>query len=303
MVLVYYVVKFLIRLIGLLPVKLAAGLGRSIGAIAYVVDGRHRKVAQDNLRLIFGEELSEKEIRALAKENYKRVVEAYFSAIRTLQMSPEEVQQYVTIIGAEKMRPKDDPEYGPSRVGLIGHFGDFELYAKMSALFPWLQFATTYRGFDVSQGDRLLKELRSRSNCLFFERRREGKKLRDAMAHQAMLIGFLADQSPGNHGIWLPFMGVECFCSTSAAVFALRYNCPIIPVFCYRVALGKWELRFEDEIPTKVNGKQRTVHDIMVDVNAVYELAIRRDPANWFWVHKRWKTHFEHPELVKNKTV
>lgn len=302
MIIVYYVIKFLIWLIGFLPVRWAAYLGRFIGAIVYVVDGRHRKVAQDNLRLVFGKELSEEKIRALAKENYKRVVEAYFSAIRTLLISPEEVQQYLKIFGAEKMRPKDDPEYGPSRVALIGHFGNFEAYAKVSALFPWLRFATTYRGFDVPQGERLLKELRSRSDCLFFERRRDGQKLREAMSHQSLLIGLLADQSPGNHGIWLPFMGVECFCSTSPAVFALRYNCPIIPVFCYRVAPGRWKIQFEDEIATKVKGKPRSVRDIMIDVNAAYESAIRRDPANWFWVHRRWKTHFEHPELIQNKT-
>ena len=27
----------------------------------------------------------------------------------------------------------------------------------------------------------------------------------------------------------------------------------------------------------------------MRDVNAAFEAAIRRDPANWFWVHNRWK--------------
>jgi hypothetical protein len=27
----------------------------------------------------------------------------------------------------------------------------------------------------------------------------------------------------------------------------------------------------------------------MLDVNRAFEDAIRRDPANWFWVHKRWK--------------
>ena len=27
----------------------------------------------------------------------------------------------------------------------------------------------------------------------------------------------------------------------------------------------------------------------MLDVNRAFEVAVRRDPANWFWVHKRWK--------------
>jgi len=27
----------------------------------------------------------------------------------------------------------------------------------------------------------------------------------------------------------------------------------------------------------------------MRDVNHAFELAVKRDPANWFWVHNRWK--------------
>jgi KDO2-lipid IV(A) lauroyltransferase len=27
----------------------------------------------------------------------------------------------------------------------------------------------------------------------------------------------------------------------------------------------------------------------MLDVNRAFEDAVRRDPANWFWVHNRWK--------------
>jgi KDO2-lipid IV(A) lauroyltransferase len=27
----------------------------------------------------------------------------------------------------------------------------------------------------------------------------------------------------------------------------------------------------------------------MREVNRSFEKAVRRDPANWFWVHRRWK--------------
>jgi len=32
------------------------------------------------------------------------------------------------------------------------------------------------------------------------------------------------------------------------------------------------------------------VEDIMSDINANLEAGVRSDPANWFWVHNRWKT-------------
>jgi KDO2-lipid IV(A) lauroyltransferase len=55
------------------------------------------------------------------------------------------------------------------------------------------------------------------------------------------------------------------------------------------VGLAKWRIEAGDEIPTRIDGVARSSADIMRDVNAAYEAAIRRDPANWFWVHNRWK--------------
>ncbi len=40
---------------------------------------------------------------------------------------------------------------------------------------------------------------------------------------------------------------------------------------------------------THENGVARPIEAIMRDVNAQFEAAVRRDPANWFWVHNRWK--------------
>ena len=37
------------------------------------------------------------------------------------------------------------------------------------------------------------------------------------------------------------------------------------------------------------NNQPRTTSAIMTDVNKQIETAVCRDPANWFWVHNRWK--------------
>jgi KDO2-lipid IV(A) lauroyltransferase len=58
---------------------------------------------------------------------------------------------------------------------------------------------------------------------------------------------------------------------------------------CYRIGLAKWRIEVGDEIPTRENGESRPITDIMRDVNRMFEIAVRRDPANWFWVHRRWK--------------
>jgi lauroyl/myristoyl acyltransferase len=69
----------------------------------------------------------------------------------------------------------------------------------------------------------------------------------------------------------------------------LRYRCPLFTAICYRVGLARWRIEVGDEIPTRIEGRRRAVAEITADINRAFEAAIRRDPANWFWVHDRWK--------------
>ena len=39
----------------------------------------------------------------------------------------------------------------------------------------------------------------------------------------------------------------------------------------------------------------------MRDVNRAFEAAVRRDPANWFWVHSRWKPDSAKVESPESK--
>ena len=94
----------------------------------------------------------------------------------------------------------------------------------------------------------------------------------------------------------LPFFGRDCSTSAAPAVFALRYDCVLFVGICYRVGLARWRLEGSKAIPTHSDGHARPTDAIMRDVNAVFEAAVRRDPANWFWVHNRWK-QFAHDGL------
>ena len=112
--------------------------------------------------------------------------------------------------------------------------------------------------------------------------------MKACMSGTGLLLGLLADQR-ARGGVRLPFLGHECSTSTAPAIFALRYHCPLHTAICYRVALARWRIEIGSEIPTRVNGAARPIAEIMLDVNRAFEAAVRRDPANWFWVHDRWK--------------
>jgi len=285
--LLYWFARVLVAVIQALPLTLVARLGRAGGGLAYWLDGRHRRVALQNLTMCFGREKSPEEIRALAQENFRRIGENYAGAVKTAVMSPEQLRPHFDFYGAEKIL-KFQVNSGPqSRIIAIGHFGNFELYARFGEFVPVFTCATTYRGLRQPRLNRLLQSLRKRPNCRFFERRTEGAALRACLTNTGLLLGLLADQSDGS--LRLPFLGHDCATSSAPAIFALRYRCPLHTAICYRTGPAKWQIEIGDEIPTRESGKPRSVEAITREVNRAFEAAVRRDPANWFWVHRRWK--------------
>lgn len=284
----YFLVRTVIAMLQALPLTWVARIGRAGGALFYLLDSRHRKVVLKNLQLCFGKEKSPDELRAIAKENFKRIGENFCCAAKTAGMTLEELRGRIEFVGAGKLlpRPGDAPQ---TCVVAIGHFGNFETYARYGQFMPVFKTATTYRGLRQPSLNRLMQSLREKSGCLFFERRTDAVALKAAMSQPGIILGLLADQHAGNNGLRIPFFGRECSTSAAPAIFALRYQCPLATGFCFRVGLAKWRLEAGDQIPTHENGRPRSSEEIMLDVNRAFETAVRRDPANWFWVHNRWK--------------
>ncbi len=287
--LLYLLARSLVAMIQALPLRWVARIGRAGGALAWWLDARHRRVALRNLTMCFGAEKSPEAIRALARENFRRLGENYASAIKTAVMSPEAMRPHFEFVGAEKILPYQADAGPQSRVVAIGHFGNFELYVRFGEYVPGFKCGSTYRSLRQPSLNRLMQSLRERSGCCFFERRSEAAALKACMSDTGLLLGLLADQHAGLGAVRIPFLGHECSTSVAPAVFALRYRCPLHTAICYRAGLARWRIEVGEEIPTREGDQPRSPEAIMRDVNRAFETAVRRDPANWFWVHNRWK--------------
>jgi len=143
--LLFYTVRALVALLQALPLTWVARVGRAGGALAYWLDGRHRRVAQRNLALVFGEKKRLAEIRALTRENFRCIGENYACAVKTAAMSLEELRPHVEF-DAPALQAAPEGQKTRNVVVAIGHFGNFELYARFGQFAPAYQCATTYRG-------------------------------------------------------------------------------------------------------------------------------------------------------------
>lgn len=86
-------------------------------------------------------------------------------------------------------------------------------------------------------------------------------------------------------GVSLPFLGHPAHTATSAADIALKLDALVIPYFGIRQPDG---MSFKVEVETPIT--PGTPRDMMAEMTQRLEQQIGRNPAQWFWVHRRWKT-------------
>jgi len=127
--------------------------------------------------------------------------------------------------------------------------------------------------------------------------RKKGFQAAIALLRKPGSAAVLVDQSAGNGGIWMPFFNRLCSTSPLAAALAIRTNSAVVPAAIFTSGFARWRIVYDEEIPyDRSNPEQLTT-----DINAVLERQIRQSPADWFWVHNRWKTPWPHLLIAKQK--
>ena len=85
-------------------------------------------------------------------------------------------------------------------------------------------------------------------------------------------------------GTMMPFLGEPAMTATSAAQFALRFDALLIPYYGIRQPDG---LRFRIEVSDPIPPSDPVT--MTRAMTAGLEAQIAANPAQWFWVHNRWK--------------
>ena len=109
-------------------------------------------------------------------------------------------------------------------------------------------------------------------------------------------IGFIADQNAGDMGLFVPFFGRLASTYKSIGLMAMRYNVPIVVGIARRVA-GK--LEFILDVGDIINPADWSdVDDPLFYITARYsrgiEMMVRRNPEQYLWMHRRWKSRPKH---------
>jgi tetraacyldisaccharide 4'-kinase len=272
----------------LIPRRAVFPLARALGSAVMAISPRHRRIVMDNLRLAFGAERSELELRVIARRFYHNFMRGLLEFLRLPTTSPQEIIASNRLEGLEHLQQALARGHGA--VLFSAHYGNWETVGARLALAgyrPLYVIARNQRDQEVTE---LLASLRRHGGLAAIPRDGAiGESVRLLNANQVM--GMLIDQNVRVRGIFVPFFGKLAATAAGAAVIASRTEAPFIPIFCIRQPDGTQVGRIGPPIELQRTGDLES--DIIANtalLTGVIERAIREHPDHWFWVHQRWKS-------------
>lgn len=263
-----------------LPWAMQRGLGRLLGALLLLALPSRKRVARINLERCFPE-LSEPERRALLREHFASLGIGVFEFARAWWGSIEPMRRTVRISGWEALAKAH--EEGRGAILISGHFMTLEICGRL--LCDKVPLAGMYRPHDTDAMEWAVKRGRLRYARAMFGR----DELRPALRwlKNGGVLWFAPDQDTlRGDNVFVPFFGQPASSLTSTHQLARMSGAAVFAFSHRREADGSYTLEvspaFED-FPSQDAAADTT------RVMGAIEAMAKQAPAQYLWVHKRFK--------------
>ncbi len=269
-----------------MPLGWLRALGSGAGALASRLARADRERALANLRRAFPEHddtWAWVTLRATARHLGELLGEIGW----LWSAAPDRLTASTELAGLEHLAGDGAGRHGA--VLVTGHCGNWE----------WMNLALGACGIPMTVAarevydprlDRVARRLRGRFGGDTVLRGPEaGGRLVRAL-RKGRVAGFLIDQDIDAPGAFVTFFGSPAWTPVGAAVLALRTGAPVVPGFATRLPDGRMQLRFEPPLAHPEGGTlEERAALLTARLTARIEAQIRSSPAQWVWMHRRWK--------------
>lgn len=103
-------------------------------------------------------------------------------------------------------------------------------------------------------------------------------------------IYLLVDQKT-YEGVPVPFFGRDALTTSAPASLALKLGSALVPVRCERTSGAHFRVTIEPALEFEPSGdSEADVVALTAKITQSIEDMVRKDPAQWLWIHRRWTT-------------
>jgi KDO2-lipid IV(A) lauroyltransferase len=274
----------LLWLLHWVPLPVLAPLGRALGMLLYGLVRSRRRIALRNLELCFPE-WPEARRRALAFEHFQWLARSILERGVLWYASPERLRRLIRVEGDVQLAERSERPV----MWLVPHFMALDVAGSATQLCQKQPVASIYQTQANAVMDEAIRRGRVRfGNGAIFPRSDSSKPLIRAIRKRWAFFN-LPDMDFGvKDAAFVPFFGVPASTLLAPSRMARALGMAVQPVVGEMLPGGRgYVVRFEppwSDFPTD---------DALADtlrMNRWIEHEIRRNPAQYLWVHKRFKT-------------
>ena len=264
------------------------------GRIIYYLLPYRRKVVQNNINQVYGNNLTLAEKKHLAQAFYSHLATFLQETISLRFISNHTLKNKVKVEGHEKLLKI--AQEGKGVLLLTAHIGNWE-YAPLGAILNFTEFTGHFhfirRTLTNKTIEKILFSRYFKAGLKIIPKKRGSLDLVcQALEHNHAVI-FVLDQHAAldnKDGIAVEFFNRKAGTYRSLASIARNTSIPVIPTETFRQKNGTHVLKFHEPLLWQdyTNSKEALYQNTKI-YNQAIESMILNHPEQWMWLHKRWK--------------
>ncbi len=279
-------------LLAVMPLSLVRSVARATGRFVFHVIRYRRQVTLGNLAHAFPD-ISGKDRMAIARKSYESVAVTLFEFLLLPSMSLKSLREMVSIRNPELF--ENAQKKGRGLILLTAHFGSWELFAQASGLAAGGEGVIMIR---IQANPFAAQEIQRCRTALGLRTISAAAGVREVLRTLSGggWVVIAADQAAPKESVPVEFFGRPVPTYQGPAAFALQTGAEILLGSALRDDAGSYSVTFrrighddlsiDDPLSVQLLTERQT--------RATEEM-IRQDPAQWMWMHRRWK-HVEPTE-------
>ena len=264
----------------------ACRVGARLGMLGYRPFGIRKRVVEKQIAAAFPE-LSRDRVQKLARESYAHLGRTFVESALFDTLGKEGVLELVDEVKDWHFIDEAMAQ-GRGIVFVTGHIGNWELAGAYVAA-RGIPVDAIARGMANPLVDDYVTRVREATGMVIVHDseavRRAPRSLR---ANRG--VAFIADQGVlGLASTYVPFFSRPAKTPRGAAVFALRFEVPVIFMVALRKPNGRFRVVVERIEAKRTSNMDRDVDAIVATFTQHLEKWVRVVPAQYFWQHRRWR--------------
>ncbi len=282
----YLALRIFSALVRCLPRQTALALGQTVGwLLLWVLRSRYR-LAKENMSIALPE-LSAAAIEKNVRKNFEHIGICGVEMLRLdmFKSGGDDLQRYFELLDLHHL--EDAIALKKGVIILTAHLGFWEIG---QFVFPELgiPFDVVAKPMKNPLSDHFFEELRTSFGTGVINSRKGARRILKSLQEQRV-VGILLDQHispPGS--VVTEFFGRKAYTTSAITTLAMKYQIPIVPLFCLRQKDNRYKVWAEPMLILSDDGKDSLAENTQ-NLTDIIEVAIRKDVTQWFWMHKRWR--------------